>query len=73
MAMEGIKNIFRSLRLIYRAVEDTREDKALMYEIRSDVVALASSDSDLLKPMTRKEANLHHAYVSNRTLLGVII
>jgi RimJ/RimL family protein N-acetyltransferase len=73
MATAGIENLFRSSRLIYRAVEDTPEDKALMYAIQSDVLALASSDSDLLKPMTTKEANSHHAYVANRTLLGVII
>jgi RimJ/RimL family protein N-acetyltransferase len=73
MAMKGIENVFRSPRLIYRGLEDTAEEKALMYSIQSDVVALSSSDSNLLKPMTRKEANSHHAYVSNRTLLGVII
>jgi RimJ/RimL family protein N-acetyltransferase len=73
MATAGIEKLFRSARLIYRAVEDSQHDKDFMYNIQSDVVALASSDSDLLKPMTTKEANSHHAYVSNRTLLGVII
>ncbi|EPE26320.1 Acyl-CoA N-acyltransferases (Nat) [Glarea lozoyensis ATCC 20868] len=73
MATAGIEKLFRSARLIYRAVEDDQEDKNFMYKIQSDVAALASSDSDLLKPMTTKEANSHHAYVSSRTLLGVII
>lgn len=44
-----------------------------MHAIQSDVVALANSDSGLLKPVTRKESAKHKAYVVDKTLIGVII
>jgi len=68
-----MENLFRSPRLIYRAIEDTPEDEAFMHTIQSDIVALASSDPGLLKPMTRKESGKHKDYVANKTLIGVII
>jgi RimJ/RimL family protein N-acetyltransferase len=66
-------NAFTSRRLTYRAVEDTPADADLMHRIQSDYVALAASDSGLLKPMTREESGKHRQYVAEKTLLGVII
>jgi RimJ/RimL family protein N-acetyltransferase len=68
-----MENLFRSARLIYRAVEDTPEDEAFMHSIQSDIVAQANSDSGLLKPMTKKESAKHKSYVADKTLIGVII
>ncbi|KAH6675770.1 acyl-CoA N-acyltransferase [Halenospora varia] len=68
-----MENLFRSSRLVYRAVEDTPEDEAFVHRIQSDVVAYANSDSGLLKPMTKKESKAHKDYIANKTLLGVII
>jgi RimJ/RimL family protein N-acetyltransferase len=66
-------NAFTSQRLTYRAVENTPADANLMHRIQSDYVALAASDSGLLKPMTREESGKHRQYVAEKTLLGVII
>jgi RimJ/RimL family protein N-acetyltransferase len=66
-------NAFTSQRLIYRAVENTPADADLMHQIQSDYVALAASDSGLLKPMTREESGKHLQYVKEKTLLGVVI
>ena len=68
-----MENLFRSPRLIYRAVEDTPEDEALMHTIQSDIVAFANSDTGLLKPMAKKESKKHKEFVAEKTLLGVII
>jgi RimJ/RimL family protein N-acetyltransferase len=66
-------NMFSSQRLTYRAVENTPADADLMHRIQSDYVALAGSESSLLKPMTREESEKHREYVAEKTLLGVII
>jgi RimJ/RimL family protein N-acetyltransferase len=66
-------NAFTSQRLSYRAVEDTPADADLMHQIQSDYVALAASESSLLKPMTREESGKHRQYVAEKTLLGVVI
>jgi RimJ/RimL family protein N-acetyltransferase len=66
-------NTFSSLRLTYRAVENTPADAELMHRIQSDYAALAASESALIKPMTREESGKHRQYVAEKTLLGVII
>jgi RimJ/RimL family protein N-acetyltransferase len=66
-------NIFTSQRLVYRAVENTPADADLMHRIQSDYVALAASESSLLKPMTREDSGKHREYVAEKTLLGVVI
>jgi len=66
-------NMFASPRLVYRAIEYTPADADLMHQIQSDYVALAASDSGLLKPMTREESGKHRKYVAEKTLLGVAI
>lgn len=66
-----VENLFRSQRLLYRAVED--EDANFMHTIQSDIVSFASSDSGLLKPMTKAESLRHAEFVKNKTLLGVTI
>ncbi|KAF4629149.1 hypothetical protein G7Y89_g8994 [Cudoniella acicularis] len=68
-----MENLFRSARLVYRAVEDTPEDEAFIHAVQSDIVAMANSDSGLLKPLSKKESQAHKDYVANKTLLGVII
>jgi RimJ/RimL family protein N-acetyltransferase len=68
-----VKDMFRSKRLLYRAVEDTAADEAFMHTIQSDIVSFASSDTSLLKPMTRAESKKHRDYVKDKTLIGVII
>ncbi|TLD38706.1 Acyl-CoA N-acyltransferases (Nat) [Venturia nashicola] len=66
-----MENLFRSERLVYRAVEES--DESFFHRIQSDVSAYANSDSGILKPMTKKESQSHMEYVANKTLLGVII
>ncbi|KAH9209002.1 acyl-CoA N-acyltransferase [Leptodontidium sp. 2 PMI_412] len=68
-----MENVFRSDRLIYRAIEDTPEDEDFMHLIQSDPVAFANSDNGILAPMTRKESGSWKKSVQTNKLIGVII
>ncbi|KAH7381982.1 acyl-CoA N-acyltransferase [Cadophora sp. MPI-SDFR-AT-0126] len=68
-----MENVFRSERLIYRAIEDTPEDEDFMHTIQADPVAFSNSDNGLLAPMTRKESGAWKKSVQTNKLLGVII
>lgn len=68
-----MQDLFRSSRLLYRAVEDTPEDDAFMHSIQADVDAFANSCSTILKPESRKDSTKHRIYVAEKTLIGVII
>jgi len=51
----SLTNLFRSARLIYRATEDTTEDKALYRQIIGDAETLAQSTHRLLRPIPAEE------------------
>ncbi|KAL2065832.1 hypothetical protein VTL71DRAFT_3502, partial [Oculimacula yallundae] len=68
-----MENVFRSERLVYRAIEDTPEDDDFMHLIQSDPVAYSNSDTGLLAPMTRKESGDWKKSVQSKKLIGVII
>ncbi|KAH7333149.1 acyl-CoA N-acyltransferase [Rhexocercosporidium sp. MPI-PUGE-AT-0058] len=68
-----MENVFRSERLIYRAIEDTPEDEEFMHLIQSDPVAFSNSDNGILAPMTRKESGAWKKSVQTNKLIGVII
>ncbi|KAG9233642.1 acyl-CoA N-acyltransferase [Amylocarpus encephaloides] len=69
----NIPTLFRSPRLTYRAIEDTPSDVALFHTIQSDVLSLANSSSDLLRPQTHTASLQHKNFVAHKTLLGVVI
>ncbi|CZT46525.1 related to arylsulfatase [Rhynchosporium secalis] len=51
-----MEDLFRSDRLVYRAIEDTLEDEEFMHLIQSDPVAFSNSDNAILAPMSKKES-----------------
>ena len=69
----NMENVFRSERLIYRAIEDTPQDEDFMHTIQADPVAFSNSDNGLLAPMTRKESGAWKKSVQTNKLIGVII
>lgn len=70
--MPIVENLIRSNRLIYRAVDNTK-DVDFLHSIQDDADALANSDTGLLRPETYKNSKEYADYVANKTLLGVII
>jgi RimJ/RimL family protein N-acetyltransferase len=68
-----MENLFRSPRLIYRAIEDTPEDEAFIHSIQSDIVAFANSDTGLLVPMTKAESKKYKNKLVEKALLSAII
>lgn len=70
---QNMENVFRSDRLIYRAIEDTPDDGNFMHLIQSDPVAFSNSDNGLLAPMTKKESGEWKKSVQTNKLIGVII
>ena len=66
-------NLFRSNRLLYRAVEDTQEDQDFLHQIQDDIDAFANSSTGVLRPETHKNSKEHADFVANKTLIGVII
>jgi RimJ/RimL family protein N-acetyltransferase len=68
-----MENLFRSPRLIYRAIEDTPEDEAFIHSIQSDIVAFANSDTGLLVPMTKAESKKYKNKLVEKALLATII
>ncbi|CZS91887.1 uncharacterized protein RAG0_02441 [Rhynchosporium agropyri] len=68
-----MEDLFRSDRLVYRAIEDTPEDEEFMHLIQSDPVAFSNSDNALLAPMSKKESGEWKKSVQTEKLIGVII
>ncbi len=68
-----LEHSFRSKRLVYRAIEDSDEDKAWFHEqIQNDPVGFALGDSNLLRPQVKKlsDSKLHEI---QNAMLGVMI
>ncbi|KAI0104668.1 putative GNAT family acetyltransferase [Nemania sp. FL0031] len=63
---------FRSERLVYRAVEDTREDEAFVHDIQRDAEAQSGASYGLLRPESVKSSNEFKEHIS-KCLLGAII
>jgi hypothetical protein len=68
-----MENLFRSPRLIYRAIEDTPDDEAFIHSIQSDILAFANSDTGLLVPMTKAESKKYKNKLVEKALLAAII
>ena len=64
---------FHSLRLIYRAVEDTPEDELFINQIQRDAEAQSAAQFDLLVPESRRSSNKFRDRLRDKALLGVII
>jgi RimJ/RimL family protein N-acetyltransferase len=69
----NMENVFRSRRLIYRAIENTAEDAEFMHRIQSDPVAFSNSDNSLLVPMTYASSGAWKKSVQENKLIGVLI
>jgi hypothetical protein len=67
-----MENLFRSPRLIYRAIEDTPDDEAFIHSIQSDILAFANSDNGLLVPMTKAESKKYKNKLVEKALLAAI-
>jgi RimJ/RimL family protein N-acetyltransferase len=63
---------FHSHRLIYRAPEDTPEDKVFLHALRSDRTAAENSSRQLIKPLTPADVDAFLRRLSEH-LLGVLI
>ncbi|KAI0886934.1 putative GNAT family acetyltransferase [Annulohypoxylon maeteangense] len=66
-------NPFHSELLIYRAVEDTIEDKSFVNSIQSDAEAQSGSSYGLLRPESMKTSDEFKKHVAEKCLLGAII
>ncbi|KAL0935743.1 GNAT family [Colletotrichum truncatum] len=70
---DGLANAFRSKRLIFRAIDDSDEEKTWFHEqIKNDPVGFAFVDSNVLRPQSRKRNDALLLELQN-ALLGVII
>jgi RimJ/RimL family protein N-acetyltransferase len=70
------KNVFKSERLIYRAVENTAEDKKLLHErMDNDPVNFLLTDARVLRPQTQASSDEMVKALTNtsRHLLAVIV
>jgi RimJ/RimL family protein N-acetyltransferase len=57
MITDGLKNAFRSKRLIYRAVENNEEDRHFLHtHIENDPVNTALADPNMIRPRSTKQA-----------------
>jgi RimJ/RimL family protein N-acetyltransferase len=63
---------FYSDRLIYRAPEDTPEDKAFIHTLRSDRTSAENTSRQLIKPLTPKDVDAFLRHL-NDCLLGVLV
>jgi RimJ/RimL family protein N-acetyltransferase len=63
---------FHSDRLIYRAPENTSEDKAFIYALRSDRTGAENTSRQLIKPLTHKDVDLFLRHL-DESLLGVLV
>jgi RimJ/RimL family protein N-acetyltransferase len=65
---------FKSSRLLYRAIETIDEDIDFMHQnFRLDAQALANVDARLWKPPTRKSSKEWVEWISEKTLMSVLI
>jgi RimJ/RimL family protein N-acetyltransferase len=65
-------NIFRSERLVYRAIEDTDEDKAFIKALKSDTLGWYRYSSQLPKPPTKKAVDNYTEQIRSDEFLGVL-
>ena len=72
--VDKVKVAFRSKRLVYRAIENTAEDKEFIYEqLQKDPVTTALGSPVLLRPETRAKSDEDVESVVKSSLLAVMI
>ncbi|EOD48135.1 putative gnat family protein [Neofusicoccum parvum UCRNP2] len=64
-------NIFRSARLLYRAVEDY--DRDFIHSVESDPAISGNANVDLLKPASKRNVKGFVHFMQETALLGVIV
>ena len=70
--MASSETIFRSSRLLYRAVESP-DDDALFLSIQTEPGDFVNSNARLHRPQSRKNAADYQKHVAEEALLGVVI
>ncbi|EON97731.1 putative gnat family protein [Phaeoacremonium minimum UCRPA7] len=65
-------NIFRSQRLVYRAVEDSPEEEAFLHRITTDIEGFANSNVGLSKPQNKESTKGWRKYLTEKTLISAI-
>ena len=64
--------MFRSQRLVYRAIEDTPEEEAFLHLITTDVEGFAHSNTSVPKPQNKESTKNWKKYLTEKTLLSAV-
>jgi RimJ/RimL family protein N-acetyltransferase len=65
-------NIFRSKRLVYRAIDDNEKDKAFIHSLRSDTLGTYNYMNRLPIPLTRESSDSFTKYKRTEEFLSVL-
>lgn len=66
-------DVFKSARLVYRAIEDDDEDTAFIHSLRLEAGSRATNECAMFKPVSKASSAKAAAIIRRETCLGVLI